>query len=140
MSQENVELVRKAFDAFNQGDPSVFLSLYDADIIMRIAPPNIDGGTYHGAEAVERYYTQFFAAFGGTYRVEIEKVIDVGDSVLTIQKATAKGRQSGATVQKVVPWIMTMRGGKIIRIDHPASLEEALEMVGLSEQDVHADS
>ncbi len=140
MSQENVELVREAFEAFNHGDPSFFLSLYDADIVMRIAPPNIDGGTYHGAEAVERYYTQFFAAFGGSYRVEIEQVINVGDSVLTIQKATAKGRESGATVQKVVPWIVTMRGGKIIRIDHPASLEEALEMVGLSEQDVHADS
>jgi ketosteroid isomerase-like protein len=130
---ENAALVRKAFDAFNSGDPSFFLDHYDRDIVLRISPPNINSGTYHGAEAVERHYSQFFGAFGDTFRVEIEKLIEVGDSVLTISKNTAQGRRSGATVQSVsVFWIATIRGGKIIRIDEPASLEEACEIVGLS--------
>jgi ketosteroid isomerase-like protein len=137
---ENAELVRKAFDAFNSGDPSFFLDHYDPDIVLRISPPDINSGTYHGAEAVERHYSQFFGTFGGTFRVEIEKLIEVGDTVLTISKTTARGRRSGAPVQGVlVLWIATIRGGKIIRIDEPASLEEACEIVGLSEQDIHAD-
>ena len=135
MSQENVELLRTAFAAFNNGDPSVFLGLYDPDVVLRITPPDIDAGTYHGAEAVERYYDQFFAAFGGTYRIEIEKMIEVGDSVLAIHKARATGRRSGVPVEKAIHWICTMRGGKIIRFDHPATLAEACEIIGLSEQD-----
>jgi ketosteroid isomerase-like protein len=132
---ENATLVRQAFDAFNSGDPSFFLDHYDPDIVLRIAPPNINSGTYHGAEAVERQYTQFFATFGGTFRVEIEKLIEVGDSILVISKNRARGRRSGATVESVlVPWIATFRGGKIIRIDEPASLEEACELVGLSKE------
>src|SRR5688572_22369623 len=131
---ENEALVRKAFDAFNSGDPSFFLDHYDPDIVLRISPPNINSGTYHGAEAVERHYSQFFGTFGGTFRVEIERLIEVGDSVLVISKNTARGRRSGAKVQSVlVPWLVTFRGGKIIRIDEPASLEEACEIVGLSE-------
>ena len=39
-----------------------------------------------------------------------------------------------------IPLIFTMRGGKIIRIDHPIDLDHALEAVGLSEQDAQADS
>jgi ketosteroid isomerase-like protein len=137
----NAELVRNAFEAFNNGDPSIFLDLYDPEIVLRVSGPAIDGGTYYGAQAVERYYTDFFATFGGTYRMEIEKLIEVGDSVLTIQNAKARGRRSGATVERAsFPWITTMRGGRIIRIDHPASVEEAFEIVGLSAQDANADS
>jgi ketosteroid isomerase-like protein len=62
---ENAALVHKAFDAFNSGDPSFFLNHYDPDIVLRISPPNLNSGTYHGAEAVERHYSQFFGLSGG---------------------------------------------------------------------------
>src|SRR5688500_11530369 len=108
MSQENVDLVRKAFDAFNSGDPTFFLDRYDPDIVLRISPPDINSGTYHGAQAVERHYSQFFAAFGGTFQVEIERVIDLGDTVLAISKATARGRRSGVTVENPMTfWMAT---------------------------------
>src|SRR5437867_1371595 len=141
MSSGNAELVREAFEAFNDGDSSFFLDLYDPDIVLRIWPPHIHAGTYYGAKEVERYYTQFFAAFGGTYRFEMEKVVEAGDSVLTISRATARGRQSGATVESIAsPWLTTIRGGKIIRIDHPASLEEAFEILGISEEQLPRDN
>src|SRR5687767_5378986 len=106
MSQENVELVLRAFDAFNEGDSAFFLSLYDPDIVLTVGAPAIDSGVYHGAEAVESFYRQFFATFGGTYRFEAEEVVDVGDSVLVIAKASARGRRSGAAVeQRATPFI-----------------------------------
>jgi ketosteroid isomerase-like protein len=136
-TSENAELVRKAFDAFNSGDPSFFLEHYDPDIVLRIWPPNINSGTYHGAEAVERQYSQYFGAFGTTFRVEIQKLIEIGDSVLTTSKTTGRGRRSGVPVQSLsVFWIATIRAGKIIRIDEPATLEEACAILGLSEKDV----
>ena len=40
MSQKNVETIRQAFEAYKSGDPSVFLDLYDPDIVLRISPPS----------------------------------------------------------------------------------------------------
>jgi ketosteroid isomerase-like protein len=137
MPPQNQELMREAFDAFNNGDPSVFLSLYDPDIVLRISPPDIDAGTYHGAEAVERHYFEFFAAFGGTYRFEFVKLVPVGDSVLALAKSAGRGRRSGAEVHsRPLTLIATIRGGKIIRMDQSASLEEACAILGVREEDV----
>jgi ketosteroid isomerase-like protein len=133
---ENAKLVRDAIDAFNSGDPSLFLDHYDPDIVVRISPPGINSGTYHGAKETEQYYSQFFEAFGGTFRIEIQKLIEVGDSVLTVSKETARGRRSGAPVQDSLVRITTIRGGKIIRIDQPATLEEACAILGLTKEDV----
>jgi len=142
MSQENVETIRHAFEAYNRGDPSVFLDLYDPDIVLRVSMvATVESGTYHGAEAVEHFYRRFFATFGKSYRVTLIELIDAGDSVVAIHDARARGRQSGAEVERrSIAVIITMRGGKIIRIDHPSDVDEALEAVGLSPQDAHADS
>jgi ketosteroid isomerase-like protein len=134
MSQENVEIIRRAFEAFNGGNRAAFLSFYDDDIVLHIAPPSIDAGSYYGAEEVERQYTRMFAPFGETYRVEIEDLIDAGDSVVVCSRPKGRGRRSGAAVEGPPGWgVFTMRAGRIIRIDHPADRAEALEAVGLSE-------
>jgi ketosteroid isomerase-like protein len=134
MSQENVEIIRQQFEAFNGGDRAAFLGLYDEDIVLHIAPPSIDAGSYYGAEEVERQYSRLFAPFGKTYRVEIDELIDAGDSVVVFSRAKGRGRRSGVEVEGLPACgIFTMRGGKIIRIDHPADRAEALEAVGLLE-------
>jgi ketosteroid isomerase-like protein len=140
MSQENVETVRHAFEAFNEGDYSVFLKLYDRDIVLCVPPGVIESGVFHGAKEVERYYRRWFGPFGESARVEIEELIEAGDSVIAIHRERARGRLSGAEVDRLSYSIHTLRGGKIIRIDHPATREAALEAVGLSKQDAHADS
>jgi ketosteroid isomerase-like protein len=134
MSRENLEIIRHAFEAFNEGDFSAFLDLYDEDIVLRIAPPSIESGSFYGAKAVEDQYRRFFAPFGESYRVEIEELIEAGDSVLVLHRARARGRRSGAEVESVNQWgIFTMRGGRIIRIDQAADRKKAFEAVGLQE-------
>src|SRR5690348_16932468 len=140
MSQENVEAIRQAFEAYNSGDPSVFLDLYDPDIVLRVSTAYIESGTYHGAAEVEHWYRRWFASFGESYRMTLGELIDAGDSVVVTYDASARGRSSGAEVAwRSISLIFTMRGGKIIRIDHPIDLDEALEAVGLSERDAHAE-
>jgi uncharacterized protein len=134
MSQENVEIIRKAFEAFNAGDRAVFLGLYDEDIVLHIAAPSLDAGSYYGADEVERQYTRMFAPFGETYEVEIEQLIDAGDSVVVFNRDKGRGVRSGVAVEGLPSsGIFTMRGGRIIRIDHLADRTEALNAVGLAE-------
>jgi ketosteroid isomerase-like protein len=52
MSQENVEIVRGAFDAFQEGDFSRITDLMADDLVTYRADP--DGATYHGKEGFLR--------------------------------------------------------------------------------------
>ena len=50
MSQENVEIVRRAYEAFERGDLSAALEAFSPDLVTYIAPPIPVAGTYHGPE------------------------------------------------------------------------------------------
>lgn len=55
MSQENVELVRRADEAFNEGDPSVFLERYAPDIVLSVSSDLLlETGPVMGAAEVEK--------------------------------------------------------------------------------------
>ena len=130
----NTEIIQRAWDAFNEGDPSLWLDRYDPDVVLRVAPGGaVEPGTFVGAERVQRWFQELFDVFGRSYHVDIVDLTDVGDSVLCATKTRARGRQSGAEVEApATSFLVTFRGGRIIRMDIPESLEEGRRLVGLS--------
>jgi ketosteroid isomerase-like protein len=132
MSHDNVDLVRRATEARNAGDPSVWVGLCDPDIVLVVAPmTGPEPGTYVGTAAVVQWYTEFFRPFGRSFRVELLETIAVGDSVIVVQRYVARGRSSGADVQAPnVVNVVTFRAGRVIRIDNTESREAALRLVG----------
>jgi ketosteroid isomerase-like protein len=52
MSEENVEVVRAAFQAWNAGDMDAFRELQDSDVILRPVKNWPEPGPYMGREAV----------------------------------------------------------------------------------------
>ena len=58
MSQENVEIVRAGYEAWNTGDMDAVRELYDPDIIVRPVEGWLEPGPYVGREAVMRWYEQ----------------------------------------------------------------------------------
>ena len=76
-----------------------------------------------------------------SFEDNVQELIDAGEQVIVRGDERGRGRTSGVEVE----WagnagVWTIRDGKIIRVAWFASREEALEAVGLSEQDAHADS
>jgi ketosteroid isomerase-like protein len=133
MSEENVALMRRAYEEFNQGNRSLFVELYDPDILLWVSPTLYDSGCHVGTLAVERYFAEMFASFSHSYRVDLEELIPVGDSVIVLATESAQGRRSGAEVRSAEhTTIYTLRVGKIIRIDLHARRAEALAAMGLS--------
>jgi ketosteroid isomerase-like protein len=134
VSQENVETLRTAWEAFNTGDPTVFLDRYDQDILLHVVGQRfMTPGTFVGAGAVERWFDDFYRSFSrGLQAVPLE-FVEAGDSVIVSINQAAKGRVSGAKVEGRVESIFTFRGGSIIRIDLVESRNEALKAVGLEE-------
>jgi ketosteroid isomerase-like protein len=128
-----VEIVRGAFQALNDGDPSDFLALYDPDIVLRVGPGAAIPGVFVGAAAVARRFAEFQAPFE-SYRVQALELIDAGDSVVVSYKTAGRGRLSGVEVESPpAAAVCTFRGGTMIRIDLLDTCAEALKAVGLEE-------
>jgi ketosteroid isomerase-like protein len=58
MSQENVELVRGGFEAWNAGDMNVLRDLFHPDAVLRMPEGWPEPGPYVGREAIMRQFDQ----------------------------------------------------------------------------------
>jgi ketosteroid isomerase-like protein len=131
MSRENVEVVRRSYDAYVSGDLESALAPFDAEIV--ISDHDLpDSGEYRGLDGLARWQGDWEASWD-SWRWEPEEFIDAGDRVVAVLRVHAKGRGSGVDVERVDGAVWTLRDGKCIRLDYYGSRAEALEAAGLSE-------
>jgi hypothetical protein len=138
MSQENVELHRRSIDAFNRRDLDAFLALMDDDVEVVSRIVAMEGGL-HGRAGARRWWDEWLAAFPD-YTVETYEVRDLGALTVAAMRAVGHGAGSevplGDTFWLAIRW----RHEKAVWWRVFNTWQEALEAVGLSEQDTHADS
>jgi ketosteroid isomerase-like protein len=134
MSQENVEIVRRAHEAFNRRDVDAFLEDTDPNVVFdwsRAIGPQRE--ILRGRDEVVRFIRSWWDAFDESV-VVLDELIDAGDQVVFVFHGRQRGRASGAEVEgrgSVLVW--TFRGGKVVEATLYQTREEALEAVGLSE-------
>jgi ketosteroid isomerase-like protein len=135
MSQENVEIVRRAYDAFLRSDRNSISELVDPDFEFR--------GTVGGLEEgrIARGEQQFMEVFEKEdldaweeRRFEPEDFIDAGDCVVVLQREYRLGRGSGVELETETAVVFEVRGGRVVRIQGYMDRALALEAVGLSEK------
>ena len=131
MSQENVEVVRQAIDAFNRRDLEAWeaLSLPDAEVDWS-ASNGLEAGVYRGREEVERF-TRTFETFESV-TTEPERLIQAGASVVVPNTARFRGREGIETVARST-FVYELRDGLIARLCLYHDTAEALEAIGLSD-------
>ena len=130
MSQENVEIVRGAFDAFQEGDFSRITDLMAHDLVTYRADP--DGATYHGKEGFLRATAEWTEDFS-EWSVIPEEFIDAEDRVLVRVRQTARGEASGIPVEGDFWFVIEMRGGRVAKVGFYVRRGQALEAAGLEE-------
>jgi|SRR5215211_2726855 len=139
MSRENVEVVRRMFDAAGRRDSATVLSLYDPEVEWdnsRGPFSDLFGReVYRGHEGVRRFFREYYAPeTWQSVEDHLEELIDVGANVVSVVNTRARGRASGVEVK----WthnagLWTIRGGRIVRVAWYGSVDEALEAAGLRE-------
>ena len=139
MSEENVELIQRAYVAFNSGDVEGALALFDPEVEVHLAK---DAGTvmgldfdeaYRGIEGFLTFMGQMSEAFEDM-RWEPEGYMDAGDDVVVVFiRMTGKGRRSGVEVDQPMAHLCTMRDGRLVRHETFWERGQALEAAGLSE-------
>ena len=128
MSQENIEVVRTIYAAWNHG----FAGLLDAEVEWVNPPDAVEGGTHTGTEAFATAANSVSDAFEGSH-LEFEEFIDAGDRVVVLATLRGRGRGSGAQVERRQGYVWTIRDGKAIRFEWFTEQHQALEAAGLSE-------
>jgi ketosteroid isomerase-like protein len=136
MSKENVEVVRRGFDAFNRGgrEAQASAAMLAPDVVWEVAVGISDfDGVYRGREAVRRFWRTFMAEFEDLH-IEVEELVDCGERVFSTARAVGRGRHSGAVgVGLMVFAVFTVRDGLIVRYQLYADRDKALEAAGLRE-------
>jgi ketosteroid isomerase-like protein len=138
MSQENVEIIRAAFDALNRGDLEGVLKDADPDFEFDLSRAV---GPIQGVFKLDqtRGVLEEFLGMWEAVRWEIDELREVGDQVAASTTSYLRGRDGiEGTVRP--SWVWTFRDGRIVRQGFFQEWQEALEAVGLSKQDAHADS
>ncbi len=132
MSQENVELVRQAYEAFDRRDFETIVGLgsddFELDISAHPIPDFPNVGT--GAEHQRQFFATYLEGFSD-YAVEITRIIEAGDRVLVACHDTA--RLGPGIVERDFTHVWTIAGGKLTRLQVFRTTEEALETTRLRE-------
>src|SRR5262245_10301848 len=134
MSQENVEVVRHALEAWGRGDREAAADLLDPEVEWRM-PPNIpEAGTYRGRDEVVQRLDEFLDAWDAL-AVTVEKLMDAGDRVVALVRYSGRGRESGIEIGGVSTdaQVWTLRDGKALKVELYAGTADALEAAGLTE-------
>src|SRR5689334_14899292 len=108
MSLENVELVRAAYAAFARGDLAYILDNTDPDIEIVEAADLPGASTYHGHQGLLDALDHWAGAWED-FRMEIERIRDVGDHVVALVHHRARGQVSGAPVELRVAYLHTIK-------------------------------
>jgi ketosteroid isomerase-like protein len=133
MSQENVELVRRAAEALMRRDRITWLAVADEDFELVPISDWPEPTTVRGAEAGWDFYLDFFDVFEG-FPMDAAEIVDAGsDKVLLHYRAAISGKESGAGVRFDYWLVITVRQGKSVRAQWFADRDVALEVAGLSE-------
>ena len=134
MSQENVEMVRRAFVMGAEGRLDDAIDAFvDADVEMPGAVGGFEeGDVVRGRDAV-REALRPDGTIWEARSYEVQRIIDAGERVVALVHEKRRGRGSGVEVGADIALVYSFRGGRVSRIEPYMSQREALEAAGLRE-------
>ena len=130
MSQENVEIVQRAFDAFHSRDTDRAEALATIDPNVVYSP--VEDGPSYGLNAIRDQFKRWESSWEGLVETA-EEFIDAGDRVVVTALYRGRGRGSGVPIEARFYAVYTLRDSRVVRVDEFTDRAEALEAAGLSE-------
>ena len=134
MSQENVEIVKRALDFMGRRDWPGITDLIDPNVELHGSVGGLEEGK------ILRGYGEISQAFDiedrdvwDEHRIEPREFIDAGDRVVVLHREYQRGKGSGVEIVIDTASILDLRDGRIVRRQGYIKPAEALEAAGLSE-------
>jgi uncharacterized protein (TIGR02246 family) len=133
VSRDTVELVESAFAAWNRRDVRGFAEHVAEDVrwVEVSGRPESEGRELSGRERMRASLESLLEVWE-SYRIELERVEDLGDRVLLIVREIGRGRASGVEIESLWGYLVAVGDGLIVRVEAYRDAEEALRASGLS--------
>jgi ketosteroid isomerase-like protein len=127
MSQENVEIVRRARER-GPGDAEFF----SPDVVYRPIAIWADSQECRGLDELRRFHENIAEMFAGL-RVDNESYHDYGDAVSVRVEFSGAARASGVPIAGKVFVVYWLRDDVIVRVEDYTERVEVVKAVGLEE-------
>jgi ketosteroid isomerase-like protein len=139
MSRANVELVRRLYgELASEGSALEFERRLTDEALGRFLDPGIEWvpvahsvqavESYRGFDGVRRFWGEFVSAWD-SYRVELLSFYDAGDQVAVVVHIV--GRTHALEVDETRSSLLTVRDGRVVRVQSFADPDGAREATGL---------
>jgi len=136
LSRQEIERIRKVYAAFNRADLEAVLQEFDEDTEF-IAPAEMpEQRRFRGREGYREFLASIFDVFE-EFRSEPKRILEAGGGrylVFLVEHFRRKG--DTAVVVEHAYAIITMKDGRVRRLEILADRRDALRAAGLSEEDV----
>jgi ketosteroid isomerase-like protein len=128
MSQENVEIVRRAFEyeTYGRGDREEAEADFDPDVTLKPSEELPTRGREHILDNIKQWRSAWDELW-----VTAEEFIDAGDRVIVVARHRGRGRSSGINVDARFYEVYTLRDSKIVSVEEFVERSAALEASGL---------
>ena len=131
MSQQNVEVIRRLYQAMNVRDSEAFAELAHPALEW-VPDQRLGEEPVRGREKVIRFFSDLAQMFADL-RTETERVWETGDQVLVFVRVSGSGAGSGPGFDIRIAHLWTLSDGVVVRGEGFGDRDEALEAAGLRE-------
>ena len=105
--EQNIELIKKGYEAFAAGDIDTVMSLFDDNIEWVQPGDSTISGTYHGKAELGEYLSRLAEK---SVTVKLNRLLADGDTVVALTEVTV-GDERGQDAD-----VFTLRDGKTVRV------------------------
>jgi uncharacterized protein len=133
VAQRNTELVESAFEAWNRGDIDAFTGHMAEDVAWLEVSGRPEGGATEriGRDRLRDSLKSLFDDAWESYRLEVQRLDEVGGRIVAVVREIARGRASGVEIDGTWGYLITVGDGEIVRIEAYRDADRALELAGL---------
>jgi ketosteroid isomerase-like protein len=111
MSEENIEIVRRGYDAYARGDLKELMEITDPGVEWIPIAPLLGVEPVRGIGGLRRFLTEDVPAGFDDFEARPLSMEDLGDAVLVHSRYAGRGRASGVPVslRKIERWSLRRR-------------------------------
>jgi ketosteroid isomerase-like protein len=133
MPDADVELITRMYSAWNNGDLTALIDVFDAEVEVRPALGAFLASTvYRGHEGVAAWYEETYEPWAELH-AEPKRFIDAGESTVVVAALRARVPGGQVAVEAELAQVVTVRDGKIVRLDGYEEPDAALAAAGVSD-------
>jgi len=131
MPEQNHEIIRRMYRAWNSGDMTALADVFDAGVEVRPALSTfLASSVYRGHDGVAAWYAETYEPWA-EMTAEPQRFVDAGERIVVVVGLHARVPGGEVELEGEIAHVVTIRDDKIVKLDGYDAPEAALSAVGM---------